>query len=50
MGALDWIILGVIALAVIAAVVSMLRNRGRSCCGDCTRCGRACGDKMQDKR
>ena len=40
MGAVDWIILGCVALILAAAVFTLVkRKKGRGgCCGDCEKC------------
>ena len=40
MRAIDWVILGAVALAVGLAVFATVRSRkkGKRCCGDCSGC------------
>ncbi len=40
MGVWDYIIIGLIALAVAGAVAGIIRNRkrGKGCCADCSKC------------
>lgn len=41
MGVLDWVIIGIVAVLLVAAVVYTRRRRkkGLTCCGDCSACG-----------
>lgn len=38
MSTADIIVIVLIAAAVTAAVVHIVRNRGKNCCGDCSSC------------
>lgn len=52
MTARDLILLGIIALLLVAAIVYALRHRHR-CCGNCTQCHTSCGQRSPheaDKR
>ncbi|MBR3786687.1 MAG: FeoB-associated Cys-rich membrane protein [Firmicutes bacterium] len=46
MNVLDYILLGIIAVAAIFAVRHMKTNKG--CCGDCSRCGTNCNKREED--
>ena len=46
MGMIDWILLGVIAAAVTAAVIHVIRRKKQGgCCGDCASC-QGCSKKQ----
>ena len=44
MGAIDWLLLGLIALAAAFALRKTLRSKGScaGCSGNCTACGQSC--------
>lgn len=49
MGALDWLLLALVAVGICLAVRRCRRGDTGGCCGDCTRCHRAgCG--MDEKK
>ena len=45
MGIADWIILGIVMIAIAAALLYMRRHKSRclECGGDCARCGEQSG-------
>ena len=52
MGALDWVILFLVAAAFIAAVVYSVKHKGScgSCSGDCASCGKSCSQGTKAKK
>ncbi len=49
----DYLILAALAAAVVLALIKIIgsRKRGKTCCGDCSRCrgGAGCGEAGQNK-
>ena len=48
MSGADIALLAVLAVLVVLALRRCWKNRGR-CCGDCTACRRACGNRKDTK-
>lgn len=47
MNLLSWILLAAVTAGFIAAVIHILKGKGRGCCGDCSACGKGCGKEAQ---
>ena len=41
----SWLILAVVAAALIAAVVFAFKHRGKGCGGDCAHCAQSCQNR-----
>jgi hypothetical protein len=51
MGAIDWLLLGLIVLAAAFALRRTLRSRGScSCGGNCASCGQSCTSRQEQQK
>lgn len=41
----SWLILAAVVLALGAAVFTIVKNRGKSCGGDCAHCAQSCQNR-----
>ncbi|MBC5580698.1 FeoB-associated Cys-rich membrane protein [Anaerofilum sp. BX8] len=45
---IDFVLIGLLALAAALAVRHWTRRRGRGCCGDCAACAARCAGRKRD--